>query len=156
MSYAFETSATAGGSPASSRRSPCSRTSSRSERYDGRVYLVKNVYASQETLRAMYGEHAIGAPEVKRELDPDRLLVNDFLERTFGELADEVYAGATTKPRRSALRPCPVSARRAAARPCARGRCRPSSLAVAQRRLEQRQRSRAVRRVRRARGASSA
>ena len=39
-------------------------------RYDGRVYLVKNVYASQETLRAMYGEHAIGLLKVKRELRP--------------------------------------------------------------------------------------
>ncbi len=63
-------------------------------RFDGRVYLVKNVYASQESLRSMYGEHAIGMLKVKRELDPDRLLVNDFFERTFGDLCDEVYAGA--------------------------------------------------------------
>ncbi len=63
------------------------------ERYDGRVYLVKNVYASQETLRFMYGEHAIGLLKLKRELDPDRLLVNAFFERTFGHLCDEVYAG---------------------------------------------------------------
>lgn len=64
------------------------------ERYDGRVYLVKNVYASQATLRAMYGEHAVGLLQLKRELDPGRLLVNDFFERTFGDLCDEVYAGA--------------------------------------------------------------
>ncbi len=64
------------------------------EPYEGRVYLVKNVYASQETLREMYGEHAIRMLKLKRELDPDRLLVNDFFDRTFGDLCDEVYAGA--------------------------------------------------------------
>jgi decaprenylphospho-beta-D-ribofuranose 2-oxidase len=64
------------------------------ERYDGRVYLVKNVYASQQTLRKMYGEHAIRLLKVKRELDPDRVLVNDFFDRTFGDLCHEVYAGA--------------------------------------------------------------
>ena len=64
------------------------------ERFDGRVYLVKNVYASQAVLRAMYGERAIGFLKLKRRLDPDRLLANEFFERTFGDLADEVYAGA--------------------------------------------------------------
>ena len=64
------------------------------ERYDGRVYLVKNVYASQAVLRSMYGENALRLLRLKRRLDPDRLLVNAFFERTFGDLADEVYAGA--------------------------------------------------------------
>jgi decaprenylphospho-beta-D-ribofuranose 2-oxidase len=64
------------------------------QRYDGRVYLVKNVYAKQETLRKMYGDHAIGMLKLKRRLDPDRLLANDFFERAFGDLCDEVYAGA--------------------------------------------------------------
>ena len=63
------------------------------ERFDGRVYLVKNVYASQAALRKMYGEHAIGLFKLKRRLDPDALLANDFLERTFGDLGDEVYLG---------------------------------------------------------------
>lgn len=60
--------------------------------YHGRVYLVKNVFASQAALRAMYGEHAVRLLELKRELDPDRLIANDFFERAFGELASEVYA----------------------------------------------------------------
>jgi decaprenylphospho-beta-D-ribofuranose 2-oxidase len=62
-------------------------------RWNGRVYLVKNVYASQATLRAMYGDNAIGLLRLKRRLDPDRMLANDFFERNFGELAAEVYAG---------------------------------------------------------------
>ena len=55
---------------------------------------MKNVYASQATLRAMYGDSAIGLLKLKRRLDPDRLLANDFFERNFGELAAEVYAGS--------------------------------------------------------------
>ncbi len=62
-------------------------------RFDGRVYLVKNVYASQDALRAMYGENAIDLLKLKRRLDPDFLLANEFLERTFGNLAAEVYTG---------------------------------------------------------------
>lgn len=61
--------------------------------YDGRVYLVKNVYASQATLATMYGEHAISFFKLKRRLDPDCLLDNDFLTLTFGDLVREVYAG---------------------------------------------------------------
>lgn len=64
------------------------------ERFDGRVYLVKNVYASQATLRAMYGENAIGLLKLKRRLDPDCLLANEFFERNFGDLSAETYAGA--------------------------------------------------------------
>ena len=64
------------------------------ERFDGRVYLVKNVYASQATLRAMYGDNAIGLLKLKRRLDPDCLLANDFFDRAFGDLSTETYAGA--------------------------------------------------------------
>jgi decaprenylphospho-beta-D-ribofuranose 2-oxidase len=64
------------------------------ERFGGRVYLVKNVYASQETLRSMYGENAIGLLKLKRRLDPDCLLANEFFERNFGDLAAQTYAGA--------------------------------------------------------------
>jgi decaprenylphospho-beta-D-ribofuranose 2-oxidase len=56
------------------------------ERFQGRVYLVKNVYAGRETLAAMYGEHAIEFFRLKRELDPGMVLRDAFLERTFGDL----------------------------------------------------------------------
>lgn len=56
------------------------------EVFAGRVYLVKNVHARRETLRAMYGSNAVDFFALKRELDPDLLLRNDFLERTFGDL----------------------------------------------------------------------
>jgi decaprenylphospho-beta-D-ribofuranose 2-oxidase len=56
------------------------------ERFGGRVYLVKNVFASKETLATMYEANADHFFELKRELDPDGILRNDFLERTFGEL----------------------------------------------------------------------
>jgi decaprenylphospho-beta-D-ribofuranose 2-oxidase len=55
------------------------------EKFNGRVYLVKNVYASQETLANMYGDHAVEFFELKRQLDPKCLLRNDFFEATFGE-----------------------------------------------------------------------
>jgi decaprenylphospho-beta-D-ribofuranose 2-oxidase len=56
------------------------------EKFQGRVYLVKNVFAKQETLAKMYGEHAVEFVRLKQQLDPKALLRNDFLERTFGEL----------------------------------------------------------------------
>jgi decaprenylphospho-beta-D-ribofuranose 2-oxidase len=56
------------------------------ERFQGRVYLVKNVYASRKTLAAMYGDHAVEFFRLKRELDPRGVLVDDYLVRTFGEL----------------------------------------------------------------------
>ena len=61
------------------------------ERFAGRVYLVKNVCAEQGTLAAMYGDHAVSFFRLKRQLDPDGMLRNEFLERTFGHLleADE-------------------------------------------------------------------
>jgi decaprenylphospho-beta-D-ribofuranose 2-oxidase len=55
-------------------------------RFGGRVYLVKNVFAKQATLADMYGDNAREFFRLKRELDPDAILCNDFLERTFGDL----------------------------------------------------------------------
>jgi FAD/FMN-containing dehydrogenase len=54
------------------------------ERFGGRVHLVKNVFASQQTLAEMYGESAQRFFALKRELDPAGIFRNDFLERTFG------------------------------------------------------------------------
>jgi len=58
------------------------------EKFHGRVYLVKNVFAKPATLAAMYGDHAVEFFRLKRELDPQMLLRDDFLERTFPELLD--------------------------------------------------------------------
>jgi decaprenylphospho-beta-D-ribofuranose 2-oxidase len=55
-------------------------------KFKGRVYLVKNVHAEQSTLAEMYGENAVEFFNLKRELDPDGILANEFLERTFGDL----------------------------------------------------------------------
>ena len=63
------------------------------EKFGGRVYLVKNVFAKQETLAKMYGEHATSFVTLKRELDPAGILRDDFLERTFGEM---LRGGSTT------------------------------------------------------------
>ena len=60
--------------------------------FKGRVSLVKNVYASQETLRAMYGAGATDFFALKKKYDPQGLLRNDFLDRTFGDMVDEAYA----------------------------------------------------------------
>ncbi len=57
--------------------------------FRGRVYLVKNVCASRETLAAMYGDHAREFFALKGTIDPGCVLRNEFLERTFGELAEE-------------------------------------------------------------------
>lgn len=54
------------------------------QEFGGRVYLVKNVFARKETLWAMYGDHAAEFFRLKEELDPNGILHNDFLERTFG------------------------------------------------------------------------
>jgi decaprenylphospho-beta-D-ribofuranose 2-oxidase len=63
--------------------------------FGGRVYLVKNVCAKQSTLAAMYGDNAIEFFRLKRELDPEGVLRNEFLSRTFGDLL-ESHAGGTT------------------------------------------------------------
>lgn len=56
------------------------------EKFQGRVYLVKNVFVKQETLAKMYGEHAVEFAQLKQQLDPKLLLRDNFLERTFGNL----------------------------------------------------------------------
>jgi decaprenylphospho-beta-D-ribofuranose 2-oxidase len=56
------------------------------EKFEGRVHLVKNVFVKQETLAKMYGDHALGFAQLKQQLDPESLLRDDFLERTFGTL----------------------------------------------------------------------
>jgi decaprenylphospho-beta-D-ribofuranose 2-oxidase len=56
------------------------------EKFGGRVYLVKNVFAETGTLRKMYGDHAVGFFELKRELDPGGVLRDEFMERIFGEV----------------------------------------------------------------------
>ncbi len=66
------------------------------EKFHGRVYLVKNVFAEQETLAKMYGDHAVEFIRLKHELDPEDLLRNDFLEQTFGSLL-------STSPARNAV-----------------------------------------------------
>jgi decaprenylphospho-beta-D-ribofuranose 2-oxidase len=62
--------------------------------FEGRVYLVKNVFAKQATLAEMYGEHAREFFRLKRELDPGGVLRDSFLERTFGDLLESDYAPA--------------------------------------------------------------
>ena len=52
------------------------------EDFGGRVHLVKNVFASKQTLAKMYGEGAERFFALKSELDPAGILRNDFLERT--------------------------------------------------------------------------
>jgi decaprenylphospho-beta-D-ribofuranose 2-oxidase len=56
--------------------------------FGGRVYLVKNVFASRETLARMYGDNARRFVELKREVDPQSILRNDFLRRTLGDLLE--------------------------------------------------------------------
>jgi len=56
------------------------------EKFQGRVYLVKNVFVKQEMLAKMYGEHAVEFVRLKRQLDPKLLLRDEFFERTFGNL----------------------------------------------------------------------
>ncbi len=55
--------------------------------FNGRVSLVKNVCVSPATLLRMYGTDAVEFCQLKQKLDPDGLLRNDFLQRTFGTLA---------------------------------------------------------------------
>jgi decaprenylphospho-beta-D-ribofuranose 2-oxidase len=55
------------------------------EQFGGRVHLVKNVFASQQTLAKMYADGSERFFALKQELDPAGILRNDFLERTFGD-----------------------------------------------------------------------
>jgi decaprenylphospho-beta-D-ribofuranose 2-oxidase len=54
------------------------------DRFKGRVYLVKNVCAGRQTLAEMYGDNALKFFALKGEVDPQGILANAFLERTFG------------------------------------------------------------------------
>jgi decaprenylphospho-beta-D-ribofuranose 2-oxidase len=58
------------------------------DKFQGRVYLVKNVFAKPQTLAAMYGDAAVEFFQLKSELDPQMLLRDEFLERTFPALLD--------------------------------------------------------------------
>jgi FAD/FMN-containing dehydrogenase len=65
-------------------------------RFGGRVSLVKNVYASHATLANMYGAQAREFFKLKTRYDPQRLLRNAFLDRTFGGLVDDAYAASNS------------------------------------------------------------
>jgi decaprenylphospho-beta-D-ribofuranose 2-oxidase len=97
VSYAFETS----------RRSTLGKVTEAFndlsdilwDQFGGRVHLVKNVFASRQTLGKMYGESGERFFALKRELDPAGILRNDFLERTFGQLLGaEAPRSATPGP----------------------------------------------------------
>jgi decaprenylphospho-beta-D-ribofuranose 2-oxidase len=64
------------------------------ERFGGRVYLVKNVFAHQATLAEMYRDHLDEFFSLKQELDPDGILRNDFLDRTISQATGEAPASA--------------------------------------------------------------
>jgi decaprenylphospho-beta-D-ribofuranose 2-oxidase len=65
------------------------------EKFGGRVYLVKNVFAREETLAEMYRDHLEQFFSLKQELDPDRILRNDFFERTIGKATGDPEFTAT-------------------------------------------------------------
>jgi decaprenylphospho-beta-D-ribofuranose 2-oxidase len=52
----------------------------------GRVRLTKNVHADPEDLAAMYAQTLPRFRELKRRLDPDGLIRNEFLNRVFPSL----------------------------------------------------------------------
>ncbi|WP_437895394.1 FAD-binding oxidoreductase [Sorangium sp. So ce124] len=60
-----------------------SELSARALELGGRVYLVKNVHATAEHLHAMYAHALPEFVRLKRLVDPDGLLRNEFLERVF-------------------------------------------------------------------------
>jgi decaprenylphospho-beta-D-ribofuranose 2-oxidase len=57
------------------------------DEFQGRVYLVKNVFAKPKTLAAMYGSHVAEFRSLQNELDPGKILGNDFRKRTVGSLS---------------------------------------------------------------------
>jgi len=59
------------------------RASTRCRELGGRVHLVKSVIADPGDLEAMYSQGARQFFAMKRQLDPDGTLRNQFLERTF-------------------------------------------------------------------------
>jgi decaprenylphospho-beta-D-ribofuranose 2-oxidase len=84
VSYAFETS--------SKRKQKRIKESFREmsdhlwSTFQGRVYLVKNVQANPQTLRAMYHPQAEEFFKLKQQLDPHCILRNTFLDENFGPL----------------------------------------------------------------------
>jgi FAD/FMN-containing dehydrogenase len=60
----------------------------------GRLSLVKHVCADAGDIAAMYGERLDGFLALKRRLDPDGLLHNEFFERVLAAAASAVTAGA--------------------------------------------------------------
>ena len=55
--------------------------------YQGRVYLVKNVFASTETLERMYGRNLTDFRALKAEVDPDEMFVDEFYRRAIDPTA---------------------------------------------------------------------
>lgn len=55
-------------------------------RRGGRVHLTKNVFASAETMRTMYGPGVAGMIGLKRRYDPSGLLGSTFVSRLFPNL----------------------------------------------------------------------
>ena len=86
VSYAFETSNAATLERVKGAFSEL--TDALWKEFGGRVYLVKNVFASRKTLAEMYGDHAVAFFRLKSELDPSETLRDPFLERAFGDLLD--------------------------------------------------------------------
>ncbi|WP_437587542.1 FAD-binding oxidoreductase [Sorangium sp. So ce1000] len=72
-----------------------SELSARALELGGRVYLVKNVHATAEHLQAMYAHALPEFVRLKRLVDPDGLLRNEFLERVF-----PAHFGASPRPAR--------------------------------------------------------
>ena len=90
VSYAFETSNSA--TLERVKEAFVELSDALGERFQGRVHLVKNVFARKEILESMYGDHAVEFFRLKRELDPAGILRDEFLERTFGDLLEREYA----------------------------------------------------------------
>jgi D-arabinono-1,4-lactone oxidase len=77
VSYAFDTNMK---SRRNSAEKALKELSERLAERRGRVYLVKNVYTAPEVLRRMYGEDVERFLELKRRIDPDRVLLNRFFD----------------------------------------------------------------------------
>jgi decaprenylphospho-beta-D-ribofuranose 2-oxidase len=85
VTYAFETSNK--GKLARAQDAFESLSDTLWEMFRGRVYLVKNVHASQETLANMYGSNAAAFFAIKKKFDPSDVLRNEFYDRIFGDPA---------------------------------------------------------------------
>ncbi|HZA58714.1 MAG TPA: hypothetical protein VE523_05965 [Solirubrobacterales bacterium] len=62
------------------------------DKFHGRVYLVKNVFAKKTTLAAMYGDHAVEFFRLKRELDPA-----ESCETTSSSARSAIWSSASTR-----------------------------------------------------------